>query len=170
MDVHWFSRGGKTDEKMEDKPGEIHSDMNHVNRHAEVFLEFTLPWMRYLLLCNGDQDCNKKSLSSCESELYAAIETYEELNFVRILVWELSHLKCFPGEDKVQLPSILMKLDNESTQKVLENGSMSARLKHVEVRKLFLVQKVKDGELNLEHVASKRTRRMFLRSLLVVLN
>lgn len=96
------------------------------------------------------------SLSSCESELYAAVECYKEYNFVRILTREIMTGVPRAEDDQKDQPMII-QMDNEATKTVLENTG-SNRLKHVAVRHFFLRNKVKKGDVILKHVDSKSNK------------
>lgn len=96
------------------------------------------------------------SLSSCESELYAAVESYKEVCFVRNLTREI--LRSIPSaDDEAHSEPITVQMDNEATRKILEGGAIS-RLKHVDVRRFFLRSKVQAGEVKLKYVESKSNK------------
>ena len=50
---------------------------------------------------------------------------------------------------------MLLKMDNNSTQMIIEVPRFSPKLKHITIRELFISHAVSEGLIKLEHVCSK---------------
>ena len=94
------------------------------------------------------------SLSSTEAELYALTEGAREAYDVRRVIYEFVHRRPFEDHFEVEKASLLC--DNMSTIAIVKNESNRQNLsKHVDVRRKWLVERFRDRDFMLSHVATK---------------
>lgn len=84
------------------------------------------------------------ALSSCESELIAAVSTIQLLLYFQQLTTELGHSH-----------KATLKIDNKATQSLVSQSQYRQRTKHISVRYLFVRDLVESGKIAIEHVASE---------------
>lgn len=91
--------------------------------------------------------CSQKqkvvALSTTESEYIAAAQTIEELIWLERLMRQIT-------SDRIERPTV--KLDNQSTTKLLRNPEFHKRSKHIDVKYHFAREKIQEGLFNLEYV------------------
>lgn len=96
------------------------------------------------------------ALSTTEAEYVAACEGAKEVVWLYRLLNEITSESIKP----------VLLVDNLSTIKLIRNPEFHRRTKHIEVRFHFVREKVISGEIQLEHVPSKRQLAdMFTKSL-----
>lgn len=84
--------------------------------------------------------------SSCEAELYAEAAAMNELSWLRGLLTEIG----LYGQDHDAAP--LLYGDNQSAQKLTENGIKSERTKHIDIKYRFVTDEVTQGRVRLQWV------------------
>jgi hypothetical protein len=89
-----------------------------------------------------------------EAELYAAVMTVREAMSMRILLWELENFRRYPGEDKIKLQAIKLRVDNLATIARSLPGENAESTKHIAVRDLWIQNMVESGDLVMEYVKS----------------
>jgi hypothetical protein len=85
------------------------------------------------------------TLSTTEAEFIAANEAAKELTWLSRLLHEITVLTEIP----------LLRVDNMSALKLVKNPTFHKRSKHIDVRYFFIGDKIEDGTLVIEHVASE---------------
>jgi hypothetical protein len=85
------------------------------------------------------------ALSTTEAEFIAANEAAKELTWLSRLLHEITVLTEIP----------LLRVDNLSALKLVKNPIFHKRSKHIDVRYFFIRDKIEDGTLVIEHVASE---------------
>lgn len=100
-----------------------------------------------IMFCGGPiQWCSRKqpivALSSCEAEYIAAAECCKELLYLKSLLQELLDTKM----------KATLYIDNQSAIKLVENGVLNRRSKHIDVRYKFIHEKVVNGEISVAYV------------------
>jgi hypothetical protein len=91
------------------------------------------------------QEC--VTLSSCESEIVALSQTAEHTLWIRNLI------KSLDKSASSVVPIILG--DNQSSMKVAKDPRYTGRMKHIDIRDLFVKEKLTNGELEVEYCSSK---------------
>ena len=86
------------------------------------------------------------ALSSAEAEIIACTEAVKEIKFI-VNVLETMGVK-------VKKP-IVVRVDNIGAIYMAENGGVSQRTKHVDLRTKFLTQYIEDGFIQIEFVRSE---------------
>jgi hypothetical protein len=84
--------------------------------------------------------------SSCEAELYAEASAMNELSWLRGLMTELELI------DKRGAVAPVLYGDNQSTQKLTENGVKSERTKHIDIKYRFVTDEVTSGRVKLQWI------------------
>jgi hypothetical protein len=84
--------------------------------------------------------------SSCEAELYAEASAINEMSWLRGLLSEISLYT--EGRD----PTPKLYGDNQSTQKLTENGVKSERTKHIDIKYRFVTDEVTNGRVQLQWI------------------
>jgi len=112
----------------------------------------------YVIFYNGPIAwCSKRqsivTLSSTESELVAATEATKHAVALKRLIEEVMDIK---------LKQITLRIDNQSTIKLIKNGNFRKRTRHISVRYHYLMELYKKGELNVEHCSSNDQKADFL--------
>jgi hypothetical protein len=92
------------------------------------------------------------SLSSCESEIIALSHTTQNTLWIKKLITDLQTQTTSQNEF-VKLPIIYA--DNQSAIKVARDPQHFGRMKHVDLRDLFVREKVTEGVILVEYVPSK---------------
>lgn len=88
---------------------------------------------------------NNVALSTCEAELYAEVEAFKEVMWLRDLMMELGiHTQ----------PTSLVYCDNRATVTVSKNGVKNGRTKHVDLRNHFVVQTIESGNIETQWIAT----------------
>ena len=87
------------------------------------------------------------SLSSAESELYAASQAAQEAIFLKML---LSSINI--RNDNVPMT---ICIDNVSTKALIEDPKFSSAMRHIAIRRLFVVEKAQAGLIVLKYVPSE---------------
>lgn len=100
-----------------------------------------------IMYCGGPlQWCARKqpivALSSCEAEYIAAAECCKELLYLKSLLEELIQTKV----------TVNLNVDNQSAIKLIENGVVNRRSKHIDVRYKFIHENVVKGTLQIKYV------------------
>jgi len=93
------------------------------------------------------------TLSSCESELFAATETGCELIFVAKLQAEIFLLKPLTGETSIIAPRLL--IDNKSALEVISKPGFHSLLRHVDIECKWIVQKSSQKQIAVEWIPGK---------------
>jgi hypothetical protein len=93
------------------------------------------------------------SLSSCEAEIIAMSHTAQDIIWIKRVVSDLQNSKAQESYSFLETPVIYA--DNQSALKVARDPQHFGRMKHVELRDLFVREKVNDGTLLVEYVPSK---------------
>ena len=87
------------------------------------------------------------SLSSAESELYAASQAAQEAIFLKLVLGSIGIMdKDVPME---------LCIDNSSAKALIEDPKFSSALRHIVIRNMFVAEKVKDGLIVLKYVPSE---------------
>lgn len=81
------------------------------------------------------------ALSTTEAEYIAAAECCKELLYLKTLIEELTDKEC-----KVEL-----KVDNQSAIKLINNGIVNKRTKHIDVKYHFIHEQVKEKLISIEY-------------------
>jgi hypothetical protein len=76
------------------------------------------------------------SLSTCESEFYAACETSKGILHVRNFLRELSHFGIIDYDDTKPTP---LFIDNRAAKLFIESNRPTQRMRHVDLRHLFIL-------------------------------
>lgn len=103
-----------------------------------------------IYFCGGPISwCSRKqpvvALSSTEAEYIAAADCVKELLFLKTLLEELV------GETV----KIKLMMDNQSAMTLIKNGQFNRRSKHIDVRFHFINEKVKEGLIKIEYLATE---------------
>ncbi len=93
------------------------------------------------------------SLSTCEAEYYALTEGGKEGIYLNRLFWEMMNQCPLPDDEKLQ--PVTLFCDNQSTIFVTTNSADHKMLKHVDVRHKWILERVENGELQVEYVSTK---------------
>jgi hypothetical protein len=86
--------------------------------------------------------------SSCEAELYAEASAINEMSWLRGLLTEIGLYT--EGRD----PTPILYGDNQSTQKLTENGVKSERTKHIDIKYRFVTDEVTNGRVQLKWIST----------------
>jgi hypothetical protein len=102
-------------------------------------------------LCGGPVSWESRlqpsvALSTCEAELMAACAATQEAVHLRQLLKDLTFVQSDPTR---------LKVDNQGTIALAENGMMNKRSKHIDVRFHFIQERIASEEIKLEYVPSK---------------
>lgn len=81
------------------------------------------------------------ALSTTEAEYVAAAECYKEILYLKALIEELTDIEC-----KAKL-----KIDNQSAIRLINNGVVNKRSKHIDVKYHFVHEQVKDKLISIEY-------------------
>jgi hypothetical protein len=84
--------------------------------------------------------------SSCEAELYAEAAAMNEMSWLRGLLTEIGLY------DEKRDPVPVLYGDNQSTQKLTENGIKSERTKHIDIKYRFVTDEVTTGRVQLRWI------------------
>lgn len=84
------------------------------------------------------------AMSTTEAELIAASEATKEIVWLSRLLCEITTVTEIP----------VLMVDNMSTLKLVNNPIFHKRSKHIDVRYFFIRDKVEDGSLTVDHIAS----------------
>ena len=87
------------------------------------------------------------SLSSAESELYAASQAAQEGIFLKMILNSINIM----SENK----PMTIYIDNVSTKTLIEDPRFSPAMRHVAIRRLFVVEKTEAGLITLKYVPSE---------------
>ena len=112
------------------------SDTNLISRFSYVFMlgKHTIMWKSKKL--------DMRTLSSCESELFGGTYTTVDLLYAGKLQSEILLGRRLIGMDKPLVPEL--KIDNKSTVKVVNTGTYHSVVRHIDIRNLWLIDKVMD--------------------------
>jgi hypothetical protein len=92
------------------------------------------------------------SLSSCEAEIIAMSQTAQDLLWMQNLITDLEDGKE-PSPELDNLP--ILYGDNQSAQKVAKETRYTGKMKHLDIRNLFVQEKLQQRKLELEYCSSK---------------
>lgn len=76
-----------------------------------------------------------------EAEYIAAAECCKELLYLKALIEELTDREC----------NVKLKVDNQSAIKLINNGVVNKRSKHIDVKYHFIHEQVKDKLISIEY-------------------
>jgi hypothetical protein len=93
------------------------------------------------------------SLSSCEAEIIAMSHTAQDIVWIKRVIKDLQRCEAQENFNFRQTPIIYA--DNQSALQVARDPQHFGRMKHVELRNLFVREKVNDGTLLVQYVPSK---------------
>lgn len=85
------------------------------------------------------------ALSSTEAEYIAAAECCKELLYLKSVIQELLNSNSV---------KVTMFVDNQSAIRIIENGVINRRSKHIDVRYKFIHEKVKNGDVTIKYCSS----------------
>jgi hypothetical protein len=129
----------------------IYSDSDHNSEHDLVSRSAYVGFMNGSLVSwKSKKLASTISMSSCESEFYAAELAGAEAMYLRRLEFSLRTGRN--ATDESDMKQALIKIDNQAAIKVLQQDGFSNRTKHIEVRYLWIKKEVAKGRINLEYV------------------
>lgn len=104
-----------------------------------------------VLFCGGSISwCSRKqpvvTVSSTEAEYTAAAECCKEIVYLKSLIEELTKEKLVAN----------LKVDNQSAIKLIKNGVMNRRSKHIDVKYHFIHEKIKEKLINVDYCQSEK--------------
>ena len=113
------------------------SDSNLISRYSYIILLgiHTIMWKSKKLPV--------RTLSSCESEFCGGTHTSVDLLYGSKLQSEILLCRKLKGDDITLVPSL--KIDNKSTVKVLNTGAYHPVVRHIDIKNLWLIDKVLEG-------------------------
>jgi hypothetical protein len=95
------------------------------------------------------------SLSSSESEFYAATVAATHGYHVRNMITELKTRKPLNHETRKQLPQIKLWIDNKPCIKILERDGFHYGIKHVDIRYMWIKLEVKEKRISIGYINTK---------------
>jgi hypothetical protein len=123
------------------------SDKDLISRGAYIGLYQGLP-------CSWkSKKLDAVSLSSCESEYYAATAAGSEAIYMKRLAHGLETGRRAAKEE--DMATCILLVDNMAALKVLQQDGFHARTKHISVRYLWIKSQVRSGRFKTSHVPTE---------------
>jgi hypothetical protein len=95
------------------------------------------------------------SLSSAESEFYAATVAATHGYHIRNMITELKTRKPLNHDTRKHLPQIKLWIDNKPCIKILERDGFHFGIKHVDIRYMWIKLEVKNKRIKIGHICTK---------------
>jgi hypothetical protein len=91
------------------------------------------------------------SLSSCEAEYYATCETSKSILFVKNFLLEMAQHNIISFDGFRAIP---LFIDNRATKDYISNGKPSKKLRHIDLRHMFVKDLVRTSILAVFYVST----------------